>query len=427
MEAVKLQPKPMKILVDFGSYHVNNLGDVAMLQASIKRIRRLFPNAVFFIFTLAPELLRVHFPNAKPLDPSGRDIWLGSRLKFVDSLLPWRIAKYLMIPDEYVRSRDPLVWSPWILRQLKRYDNDEFERVYAFLQVITKADLVVVAGGGYITDAFSGHGIRVLKTLEMATNLGKPTALMGQGIGPIQKPGLYKKLRSVLPAVDLITLREARHGPRLLESCGLNANQLFVTGDDAIELAYSARTNVSGYGIGVNLRAAKYSEVGSETIAEVRNVLRLMARKYSAPLISVPIDQNRDVKVNQCMIEGYELMDEETHFPTVKELVKHISKCRIVVTGSYHAAVFALSQGIPSVCLARSDYYEVKFLGLADQFGVGCDVLLIDQEQFQETLMTKIDAIWKMSPEVRKPLLEAAQRQVLLAQDAYQRLLEIVN
>ena len=60
---------------------------------------------------------------------------------------------------------------------------------------------------------------------------------------------------------------------------------------------------------------------------------------------------------------------------TIDDVLTAIADCRVVVTGSYHAAVFALSMGVPAVGLAASRYYVDKFKGLADQFGPGCEVV----------------------------------------------------
>jgi polysaccharide pyruvyl transferase WcaK-like protein len=51
----------------------------------------------------------------------------------------------------------------------------------------------------------------------------------------------------------------------------------------------------------------------------------------------------------------------------------------VVVAGSYHAAVFALSQGIPVVALVKSPYYVNKMVGLGDQFGAGCEIVRLDE------------------------------------------------
>ena len=42
---------------------------------------------------------------------------------------------------------------------------------------------------------------------------------------------------------------------------------------------------------------------------------------------------------------------------TIDDVLTAIADCRVVVTGSYHAAVFALSMGVPAVGLAASRYY----------------------------------------------------------------------
>jgi colanic acid/amylovoran biosynthesis protein len=93
-----------------------------------------------------------------------------------------------------------------------------------------------------------------------------------------------------------------------------------------------------------------------------------------------------------------------------------------VVTGSYHAGVFALAQGIPVVAFAASDYYRDKFLGLADQFGAGCRVLGTHEPEFASQLDRTIEEIWKQAPALRPVLLNAAEAQIKAARAAYQQL-----
>ena len=54
------------------------------------------------------------------------------------------------------------------------------------------------------------------------------------------------------------------------------------------------------------------------------------------------------------------------------------------MTGAYHAAVFALAQGIPVVCLSNSPYYLAKFQGLEDLFGVGCTIVTLSEPDFAD-------------------------------------------
>lgn len=80
------------ILIDSGSYHALNLGDVAMMQAAISRLRELWPGASIAAVTNSPSALASHCPDVTPVPQAGRiafrsDRWLGR----ADRLLPPRL------------------------------------------------------------------------------------------------------------------------------------------------------------------------------------------------------------------------------------------------------------------------------------------------------------------------------------------------
>ena len=56
----------MRILIDSGSYHALNVGDVAMLQACIVRLRELWPGASIAVVTNSPDALTTHCPDVGP-------------------------------------------------------------------------------------------------------------------------------------------------------------------------------------------------------------------------------------------------------------------------------------------------------------------------------------------------------------------------
>jgi polysaccharide pyruvyl transferase WcaK-like protein len=98
-----------------------------------------------------------------------------------------------------------------------------------------------------------------------------------------------------------------------------------------------------------------------------------------------------------------------------------------VVTGAYHAAVFALSQGIPVVGLGRSDYCMNKFEGLRDLFGAGCDIVHLDGNNLSERLTAAIDRAWNSAEAVRPALLESSRRQIAAGREAYRNVYERVS
>jgi colanic acid/amylovoran biosynthesis protein len=97
-----------------------------------------------------------------------------------------------------------------------------------------------------------------------------------------------------------------------------------------------------------------------------------------------------------------------------------------VVTGTFHAGVFALAQGIPVVGLARSRMYEQKFESLADQFGPGCQVVRLDRPAFRDELATAMDSAWRDAEQLRPTLLRTAHELAVLGRDAYGRLRDLV-
>ena len=107
---------------------------------------------------------------------------------------------------------------------------------------------------------------------------------------------------------------------------------------------------------------------------------------------------------------------------TPLKVITQTARCRIVVTGAYHAAVFALAQGIPVVCSTNSPYYLAKFQGLKDLFSMGCEIVILSEPDFPGKLATAIEATWNSAEDVRLPLLQASHCQIEGSRRAYQRL-----
>jgi colanic acid/amylovoran biosynthesis protein len=91
------------------------------------------------------------------------------------------------------------------------------------------------------------------------------------------------------------------------------------------------------------------------------------------------------------------------------------------VTGSYHAAVFGLAQGVPAVCLTRSRYYDAKFAGLQALFPEACSVVSLDESDFAGRLRAVIEQAWQLPGTVRAAARNAAAGQRAAGRDAYAR------
>jgi len=98
-----------------------------------------------------------------------------------------------------------------------------------------------------------------------------------------------------------------------------------------------------------------------------------------------------------------------------------------VVSGSYHAALFALAQGIPAVCIAPNAYYAQKFVGLAGHFGGGCRVVEREADGRMSGLGEAVARGWDTADDYREELLESALEQIERGRSAYARARELVR
>ncbi|MEP7286091.1 MAG: polysaccharide pyruvyl transferase family protein [Chloroflexota bacterium] len=417
----------MRILIDSDNSDCHNMGDVAMLQMAVARLSAQWPDATIEVITKVPASLAIHCPSVIPVDYWSRYSWLADDylLGRLHTLLPDPTSHQLGELKRTLERHVPALVASTI-RLRSQLAGHEIGDPRAFLDTLSEADLLVVCGLGGLTDFFQPLAYLVLNTLEIAMRCSKPTAMFSQGIGPIEHHALLSRVKAVLPKVDLIALRENRSGLPLLKSMGVAPDRIVVTGDDAVELAYEARPNTFGKGMGINLRVAASSGVDHSFVAKVRGPLHQFAKTHNAPLLPVPIsifNPLYDPQTIRELMMGYDdTSDGGAHLNTPLKIIEQVGQCRIVVTGAYHAAVFALAQGVPVVCLAKTAYYMDKFMGLADLFGTGCETVMLQDVNLSEKLTAAMERAWATADEVRPVLLAASVRQIELGRNAYRQL-----
>jgi colanic acid/amylovoran biosynthesis protein len=138
-------------------------------------------------------------------------------------------------------------------------------------------------------------------------------------------------------------------------------------------------------------------------VEEVGSVLHNFARQQHAALLPVPIafhECANDRETIRRLMAGFDdQSDGGSTLDTPRKIVEQIARCRVVVTGAYHAAVFALSQGIPVIGLSN----------------------------FAKKLHVAIEEAWGSADKVRLPLLNSATQQIERGRSAYQSLKSLLE
>lgn len=417
----------MKIFIIPSSVHCLNLGDVAMMQVTCRRFRKFWPDSEIYVLNDAPELLELYCPGAKPVRP------IGQQSYYTTAAYLTRLGKRLGSP---ALSELDYSWRhqwPGLAEKLIGIRGGEANaaEVKNFVELVKSCNLVMASGAGQITDSFSGASAPLLGTLEVAQDHGIHTAIMGQGIGPIDDPNFRARAAKVLPKVDIICVRETITGPPLLDALGVPREHVVVTGDDAIETVYENRRESLGHCIGVNLRVSWYSDIPGGLIESLRHPLQEAATELGAPMVSIPISRHPDEDdsgICAQLFAGYSSVPTPDNDLTLVEgMVREIGRCRVMITTSYHGGVFALAQGIPVVAWLKSKYFAAKLYGLANQFGVGCEIVTLDEAHWESRLKSAILSAWNSAEQVRPRLLEAARSQLAASRAAYEVLRNTVS
>lgn len=430
-----------RIVVDNGEYWLQNKGDLAMLAVTCARLRERWPAARIGVVTFDPVLLPLYERAAEPLFFSDGGAWRGvGPLAAAAARLPAPAAGRAVTWGRRT-ARRPRAVARMLRDALRRTPAGPVGAADApwpagrprprVPRAVEDADLVLGLGGGYLTDVDRNQAHRTLDLLERATQLGVPTALLGQGMGPLDDAVLRERAAAVLPSVCLVAVREPVTGPRLLAELGVPADRVVVTGDDAVELALRAAPARPGDGLGICLRTAEYSPVPGSATAALRDAVQQAARAQGAPLVPLAVSTYRDEDARSAaaLVAGHaDVVRPLDRYASAADLVRRVGRCRVVVTGAYHAGVFALSQGVPVVALTSSRYYDDKFAGLTAMFGgTGIVTLRLDDPQLRDRVAAELRRLWQEAPGLAEPLRAAAARQVSLGRAAYERVYDLVD
>jgi polysaccharide pyruvyl transferase WcaK-like protein len=290
-------------------------------------------------------------------------------------------------------------------------------------------ELTIAVGGGYVCDMDEQRAIDVLELLADASRSGGVTAMCSQGVGPISSELLSEWVSKVVPEVDLVMLRERVTGRPLLERLGMPPERIVVPGDDAILLSRPPLPAADRRPIGVSLRDAPYLALhGSED--EIGRGIALAAARLRAPLRPVTSCEwaDEDRSVNRRVAQSSPVAEPDIRRSAgPADFADALRRCGVVVTSLYHAAVFAISQGVPAVCLATSGYPMSKYEGLADLYGgLGLTVIDVSHGADATRIAEAIETAWETSDGLPAELATRTEviQAAILAE--YQRLTEVV-
>lgn len=399
----------MNVFIENGTYGLWNVGDLVMLRLTAQRILTHFPNAHINIVTRDNRRLAQFIDNVHGIAPADWNaVYQRSpklrRMKRALRSFAFALTRKFTKQDKELEK--------WV-----RHSGSTSRSSWNFISRLYHADAVIASGGGYMNDHFVADAVRILRTFELAQKMGKKTAMFGQGFGPAMDDRLLAIAKKVLPALDLIAIRDGAGSLQFLRNLGVDMSRVIVTGDDALEPASALTPGFHENILGLNVRVAWYSGFDDTTAKLFCQAVAKEAEKLNADIRAIGIGISKR-EYDAGRVKAFIPYAAEPQADTPEGVIQAVGKCRLMVTGSFHTAVFALAQGIPAVAAVNSDYYAEKFHGLAKQFGSA--LRIVPAADFVK-LRQAIHDLWQPDTARTKELHAKTHAQISLSQQAYEK------
>jgi polysaccharide pyruvyl transferase WcaK-like protein len=381
---IQARPARMRILV-VSSGGVLNYGDDAILLSTLQRLRRIRPDALVSVVS-----------DGERCPSLGRSAaWINTSREFSCGLDPAAVREGCQTHPEII---DEL--SKWLnLGSCRQADLKGF-------------DAVVFAGGGNLAIYWPSLIAWRTAIAAAATAAGIPYIISGQGVGPISD--------ELIPMISFF-VRHARAvatrdipSLHLLERIAPNGPRMHMIGYDALGMQFEspevARNRLAEIGVpldlpllGFHAREASYVGLSRAELAETARRVDDLAADHGFVVVGVPINMQPhapEVELLADLAYGsgprrapWHIVN---HAGDIGAIAGTIKACSRLLTHSYHGAIFALENRIPTLLFAHTEYYRLKAEALRTAFGIPVSIAApLDRDS--RSLATGLDAVCRSS------------------------------
>lgn len=371
-----------------------NLGDRAMLLNIVRQVRARKPSYRLLVAAGTPDAMLAEFNlerSAFLIDCWGR--WQKIRST---GLVPGWAVRPARTAFEWLDSAILallVVFSAltgW--RPLRGSTEGEF------IASIVDADAVWLSGGGYLTDQGMFECRALLLTALLASLLGKPVVMSGQGLGPFKTRMTRTLFRWLARRAEFIGLRDSGRGAELLAELGVATDRFRTVCDDALTLPPSSARAQEAQTIGVHWRVSPHQAETDRVQGVLEATLdELAAEGWAIRLFVMHRIANYETAIYEEWIRARGWANVTIiRSEDPRELRAEIAACSVGIGMAYHFSVFALSAGVPVIGLWHNHYYKDKLEGLFSAFNRVADA--VDDRSIVATELVQRVRVLSRSP-----------------------------
>ena len=405
-----------------GGWGYGNIGDDAILLATLRSVRASFPRAVLHVSSFSPPETKFHHAiDAQRSFHSFLDLrtWKG-RTNFA------RFAIWLILRSLGIRA--------------SRVVGVGFREL---LDCLEDSDLVVMAGGGYFNDRWRGSFVARIAEICASRAARTPILIYGQTVGPFASGLSRIVMPTVLGFVSRIAYRDVQ-SEHVLRSFGYPTSRSVLTADEAnlipVEDQRPRRKGLDDPAklkVGIMIQkfrpyegpdgTKEFSDVDNEgTYFEIIvNVLVRLYRDIEADFVFLP-STTWDVPFCSAVQEAVQdRLGKQFRVIVDRPVAEYLEHCRsvdLMLSTNMHPIILASAAGIP--CVAISYFYKVD--DFMESIGLQRFVIRIDKINEAALVQLAQDAL-NSRHSIRDSLVPELQAIRVRAHRNIEQLVELAN
>lgn len=369
--------KAMKIIIS-GGWGYGNLGDDAILLATLDLLQQAYEGAEIVALTYSPDpLVRDRCPNVRFARAAHSVLDWGSS----ESMFRRLDRHYGLLSRIQLKCREAIANSELAYR-IRESD----PKILYLQREIADADLFVMAGGGYFNEHWVSNVRAHLREVDLARAHGVPYALLGQTFGAFRNAALKQRIAGTMRGAQAIAVRD-EFSHRDLAALQIDAALIPDIALTEVRICPFTPGDERPVGLILNNRSKHFltrmasifarfiADSGSRVPVDV-----IMSRRWQGDLRASVTVQH---VLNQHRIENRLVLPS-----SVFDLESALARCRLVISENLHGLIVAARNQVPVV--AVNDYpvgspNHRKFDSFMSQ--VGSERFCIDREsEVGETL-----------------------------------------
>lgn len=346
----------IKVLLS-GGWGYGNLGDDAILLASIELIKKKLPHAEITVMSYSPQDTATLIPGLKVISSIHRIIYGNRAYKQL------RTYKHTTNIEAF-----PLLWrSISIIKRIIGYNSNnksnlllekkiKGDKLETLKKLFSQYDIFIMSGGGYFNEWEDSFNSRIIE-LELSKQCGS-SFIMGQTLGPFSKIK-QDVLRQYLNEIKRIYVRDTAS---LNELNGLGYNAI-LTPD--LALSYIPQQ----YEL-IDRITIIPAEIPRHKRDEFTQAIYSICKTMKLPVqIAITRLYNGDINCAKDLFDRMQkigIKDVTLHIPTSYiEVIQAISHSKYVISRNLHGLIIGWREGAKCICLHK----ERKFISFMDQIG----------------------------------------------------------